>query len=40
MFAISIETFFKKLKYIFLKKKKLSFSIVYSNCVHEYEENI
>ena len=39
MFAISIETFFKKLKYIFLKKK-LSFSIVYSNCVHEYEKNI
>ena len=39
MFAISIEKFFKKLKNIFLKKT-LSFSIAYSNCVHEYENNI
>ena len=29
MFAISIETFFKKLKYIFLKKKKFFFFVVF-----------
>ena len=37
MFAINIENLKKKLKYHILKKK-ISLSILYSKCGHEYEK--